>query len=435
MDSLCEAVALDVRRDPGEVAGTDLLPTAAAARFLAKNAFSILKPRSASKPLWLLDCSETIHRRPHGIVGVIGTWNYPIYLTLGAILPALVAGNGVLWKPSENTPRTAEVLELLLNDAGVPRDLVIRLPGEREAGPLLCEAAIDHLHFTGSDTVGRKIAARLGERLIPSTLELSGCDAFVVMADADLELAARTAWYGLTLNHGQTCISTRRAFVAKPLFEEFVNKLVPLFESAKGHSLVTHGQGEQMARIVNDAKTSGARVIAKPGEAMPTLIVDPPADFSGCREASFAPILSVLPFETNDELLSKIHTSPFGLSSAIFSNDRRAAQAVAANLRTGSVVINDVIVPTANPGTPFGGVGASGWGCTSGAEGLLGMTVPQVVSLRRGRFRPHVDAAVLNDPSTADVMRGLLRMSHGGLRQKWRGVKQLVRGLRNRKTS
>ena len=329
-DALCEAVAADVKRIPWEVAATDILPAAAAAKFLLKNAAHILKPRRAGgRPLWLLDCRDTIHRRPHGLVGVIGTWNYPIYLTLGAILPAFVAGNGVLWKPSENTPQTADALLALLLDAGVEPNLLVKLPGEREAGPQLCEADIDFLHFTGSDAVGRRIAARLGERLILSTLELSGCDAFVVMPDADLDLAARTAWYGTTLNNGQTCIATRRAFVPKPVLDDFVTRLEALVESTPPRPLVTRGQIDQMRRIVHDAHQQGFRVLSRPAEeasVSPIVIVDPSARFASCVEASFSPILSVLSFDSREELLSKVRESPFGLSGAVFANDSAEAE-------------------------------------------------------------------------------------------------------------
>src|SRR5207244_3673858 len=110
---------------------------------------------------------------------------------VGQIVPALVAGNAVLWKPSENTPRTAEVVHALFRDAGFPADLLQTLPSTREAGPLLAEADVDYVIFTGSDVVGRKLASRLGERLVPSTLELSGCDAMFVLADADVAMAAK----------------------------------------------------------------------------------------------------------------------------------------------------------------------------------------------------------------------------------------------------
>ena len=149
----------------------------------------MLAPRtigSRLRPTWLMGCRDAVHRRPWGVVGIIGTWNYPIYLNAVQAAQALVAGNAVLWKPSENAPRTADLTHALFLEAGFPRDLFQKLPATREAGPQLADADVDHIVFTGSDAVGRKLAARLGERLVPSTLELSGCDAMFVLADADM---------------------------------------------------------------------------------------------------------------------------------------------------------------------------------------------------------------------------------------------------------
>src|SRR5439155_14906058 len=136
------------------------------------------------------------------------------------ILQALVAGNVVLWKPSELTPGTAEALAGLFRRAGFAPNLLQVLPATREMGPVLAGLDVDHVVFTGSAGVGRKLAARLGERLISSTLELSGCDAQLVLEDADVRLAARAAWFGATLNRGQTCIAVRRAFVQRRLHDE-----------------------------------------------------------------------------------------------------------------------------------------------------------------------------------------------------------------------
>ena len=173
----------------------------------------------------------------------------------------MVAGNGVLWKPSELTPRTAEVLHDLFTLAGFPADLLIRLPATREAGPQLAEADVDFVHFTGSDRVGRKLAARLGERLIPSALELSGVDAVVVLPDADVRLAARSAWFGTTLNAGQTCLAARRVFVHRDVYERFVAELRPLVEASGPVRLVLPGQAEQAARLVKDAEAKGGEVV------------------------------------------------------------------------------------------------------------------------------------------------------------------------------
>jgi aldehyde dehydrogenase (NAD+) len=153
-----------------------------------------------------------------------------------------------------------------------------------------------------------------------------------------------------------------------------------------------------------------------------------------CREAAFSPVGAVLPFDTIDDAVSQAAASPFGLAAAVFTADVRAAEELAARLPVGSVTVNDVIVETAHPGTPFGGRGASGWGVTQGPEGLLAMTCPQAVSVRCGRFRPHVDEAVSPDPgATADILTGLLRASYGGWGGWWTGVRQLARGVRRKR--
>jgi acyl-CoA reductase-like NAD-dependent aldehyde dehydrogenase len=437
-DALTAAVESDVHRQPDEVVGTDLLPVAAACKFLLAEAERILRPRKVGgRPLWLIGTRDAVHRRPFGVVGLIGTWNYPVYLTAVPVLQALVAGNGVLWKPSEQTPRTAEVLHELFLRAGFPADLLVRLPATREAGPQLAEADIDFVHFTGSDRVGRMLAARLGERLIPSALELSGVDAVVVLADADVRLAARSAWFGTTLNAGQTCLAARRAFVHRAVYEGFVAELRPLVAASGPVRLVTPGQAEQAARLVKDAEAKGGAVVRgdKPlGSSemvRPTAVLSPTADLALCREAAFAPLVAVVPFDDTPHAVAMHNACPFGLGAAVFTRDADAGRTLAAELHAGSVVVNDVIAPTAHPATPFGGRGSSGWGVTQGAEGLLQMTVPQVVTVRGGTFRPHVDAALSRDPAAGDVTRGLLRLTHGRtLGERWRGLKQLVGGMR-----
>jgi len=410
-DEICEVIAAEIGRPAVEVVGTELLPTAAALRFLEQQAGRILKPRRVrSRPIWLMGCRDEVHRRPWGLVGIIGTWNYPFYLNAVQIAQALVAGNGVLWKPSENAPRTADLTHQLFLEAGFPAMLIAKLPATREGGAQLAEANVDHVVFTGSDRVGRKLAARLGERLIPSTLELSGIDAMFVLEDADVTMAAKAAWFGVTLNRGQTCIAVRRIFVHRSRLDEFRSLLMPLVESASPMKLA-----------------SGA-------EVRPTIQFDASTDSPVCREVSFSPVAAVIPFDTSDNALSLAGESPFGLSASIFSAGVARAQELASRIRAGSVLINDVIAPTAHPATPFGGRGGSGWGVTQGAEGLLAMTVPQVVTVRKGTFRPHFDEAANPDPATHSILRGLLKATHGrGLLARLAGIRELVRGIRKKK--
>jgi acyl-CoA reductase-like NAD-dependent aldehyde dehydrogenase len=441
-DALLEAVAADIGRPAVEVLASELLPAAAALQFLERRAEQVLAPRRIGWrqcPLWLLGCRDAVHRRPWGVVGAIGTWNYPIFLNVGPLAQALVAGNAVLWKPSENALRTADLLQALFLEAGFPANLLHKLPATREAGPQLAEAAIDYVVFTGSDAVGRRLAGKLGERLIPSTLELSGCDVLFVLADADVDLAAKAAWFGVTLNRGQTCIAVRRIFVEQSkaaAFEESLRKLKP---NLRPMTLVTPGQAQQAHRLIEDAVARGARPLqfAAPTAAEPippTFLLDSTTDAGIFREACFAPVAAVIPFDRLDRAVAQSNACAFGLGASIFTADTRAAEQLAARLPAGSVSINDVLAPTAHPATPFGGRGLSGWGVTQGAEGLLGMTATQVVSVRGGRFRPHLDDAVAPDPATVEILRGLLRWTHArGLREKLRGLMQLIRGGRSRR--
>ena len=452
-----------------EALGSELLATAAALKFLEKRAAKILAPRRVSwwdQPTWLMGSRDVIHHRPWGVVGVIGTWNYPLYLNVIQLAQSYVAGNAVLWKPSENVPRTSELTLALFKAAGFLPGLLQVLPATREAGPQLAETDVDHVVFTGSDVIGRKLASRLGERLIPSTLELSGCDAMFVLDDADITMAARAAWFALTINRGQTCIAVRRIFVPREKFDAFAGALAPLVR-AEPMPLVLWSQKAHAERLIEDATKRGAVVLPFPlavsgglvvtgKDALPspsgepptpakgdgeskaairaTFLLNVPAEAAICREACFAPLAAVIPYGTVEEALAMAKQSPFGLAASIFTADTAKAKGLAAQIPAGHVTINDVLAPTGHPATPFGGRGASGWGVTQGAEGLLAMTTPQAVTVRKGTFRPHFDEAAKPDPATEDMLRGLLKWTHArGLGAKLKGLWQMVRGARKKK--
>jgi acyl-CoA reductase-like NAD-dependent aldehyde dehydrogenase len=308
-------------------------------------------------------------------------------------------------------------------------------------GPALAEAEVDHVVFTGSAAVGRKLAARLGERLVSSTMELSGCDAQLVLEDADVQLAARAAWFGANLNRGQTCIAVRRALVARPLYAPFCDRLRLLAAQARPARLTLPAQARQANRLIEDAVADGATLLdagegpAEDGACRPAVVIDARADMAVCREATFAPVLAVLPFDTIEDALAIEERCPFALAASVFTANQGLARRLAARLRAGAIAVNDVILPTAHPATPFGGRGDSGWGVTQGAEGLLEMTVPQVVSFRGGTFRPHYDSG---DPEKlkkqGELLRGFLEAGHspslgGRLRGWWRVARAAMRGL------
>jgi acyl-CoA reductase-like NAD-dependent aldehyde dehydrogenase len=332
-------------------------------------------------------------------------------------------------------PQFAELLAEQLQRAGFPDGVIQVLPATREMGPILADAGVDHIVFTGSAPVGRKLAARLGEKLITSTLELSGCDAQFVLEDADVELAARAAWFGSTLNHGQTCIAVRRAFVQRSIYPAFCDVIRPLCQAASPLRLAMPSQVRQAERMIEDARKRGARPLndgpigVGESDCRPTVLVDASADLELCREAAFAPLLAVIPFDSLEEGLEQESHSPFALAASVFTRNVQLARKIAARLRSGCVTINEVIVPTAHPGTPFGGRGESGWGVTQGAEGLLEMTVPQTVSMSGRNFRPHYEGSNPDKQTAqAELLRGLLEASHApSLTRRARGWWQVIR--------
>jgi acyl-CoA reductase-like NAD-dependent aldehyde dehydrogenase len=441
-DRLTAAVNADIGKPPDETVAGEVLSLAEACRFLQRQAPGLLKPRRVplrQRPLWLWGQSDTVHRRPRGVVGIIGTWNYPLILNGVQILQAVTAGNGVLWKPSEVAPASAAALFGLLEKAGFPPDLVQQLPATRAAGQELADADVDHVIFTGSSATGRRLAEHLGRRLISSTLELSGCDPMFVLEDGDLALAARAAWFGATLNRGQTCVAVRRVFVPRTSYQPFVDRLTPLQNAATPLPLALPAQVQQAERLVDAALADGARLLASnrpnggPETCLPTVVLDARPEMALCQEASFAPILAVLPYDNLDEALHMNSVCSYGLGASVFTASPHRAAQLAARLRAGSVVVNDAIVATAHPATSFGGHGESGWGVTQGAEGLLEMTVPQVVSVRGGRYRPHYEPVGSPGAVPGEVLRGLLAWGHGAtLRQRWAGLLRMLRGLRSR---
>jgi len=416
---LCDVLRGELGRPVEETLAAEVIPLADACEFLQKRTPTLLKPRLVPRwpfPPWYWLERDEVHRRPRGVVGIIGTWNFPLFLNGVQIAQALAAGNGVVWKPSEAAPAAADALWGLLQRAGFPRDLLQRLPATREAGPQLVEADVDHIVFTGHSTTGRKLASQLGERLISSTLELSGHDALFLLEDGDTNLAARAAWFATTANAGQTCLATRRVFVPRDRLGVLLAVLRPLVEASPAVRLALPAQADAAERIIHDAVAAGAECIRRrasprlPDLFQPALLVHPPVQLF--TEALFAPVLAVFPYSDLSEALAADAQCGYGLGAAIFTRRTDRARALAAQLRTGVVYVNDVLAPTAHPATPLAGRGNSGWGATQGVEGLLEMTAPQTVSFVSGSWRPHYDWRS-SRLGQRRALEALLRWRHG----------------------
>ena len=436
-DALCAAVHRDVGKTPAEVLGSEVLPTADACRFLLRQA-----PRSCGRAgcrRGSVRCgcgdkptSSTVGRAAWW--GSLGRGIIPLFLNAVQILQALLAGNAVVWKPSELTSHFAPLLHQLLLQAGFPPAVVQMLPATREMGPVLAEAAVDHVVFTGSAAVGRKLAARLGERLISSTMELSGCDAQFVLADADVALAARAAWFGCTINRGQTCIAVRRAFVHRTLYSPFCEALRALADGAPAAPLLMPSQVQQARRLLADALGAGARLLneAAPGETgacRPMIVIDATPEMALCREPAFAPVMAVLPFDSVEEALRQESICPFALGASIFTRrqgpcgmaGRPAARGLGDGQRRGGAD-GPSVHAVRRPGRQRLGRHARRRGAAGDDRSADG-------EHPAGAFRPHYDAADAGKlASQEELLRGLLQATHAsGIGSRLRGWGRLIR--------
>ena len=361
------------------------------ARFLERNAEKTLRVRrmrSATLAMWRK--SIYVHHEPFGVVAIVSPWNYPLLFTALHVLPALVAGNCVLLKPSEQTPLTADFLAEIVHAAGVPNDVFQIVHGEGKAGAELVNSNIDKVFFTGSARTGRFIAEACASRFIPVSLELGSSDAAIVLDDANVAQAASGITWGRFTNAGQTCVAPKRAIVIDSVHDAFVSLVKHSVEQLKIGAgdvagtdvgrMITATQSQLLAEQLADAVAKGANVVVKqdiPKSETDQLYVplvvltNVTRDMRVWNEETFGPILAVMRASSDEDALEKANASPFGLSGSVWSRNRSRAKALALRLDAGAVAINDCVITAGMAEVPHGGTKESGMGRIHGAEGLL----------------------------------------------------------------
>jgi acyl-CoA reductase-like NAD-dependent aldehyde dehydrogenase len=325
--------------------------------------------------------------RPLGLIGVIGPWNYPLTNSFGDCIPALMAGNSVILKPSEVTPLTSLLMAEGLAECGLPENVLQVATGRGETGAALIEH-VDMIMFTGSTRTGRKVAEAAARRLIPASLELGGKDPMLVLADADVERAANFATYYSMQNAGQTCISIERAYVEAPVYDEFVAKVSEKVRALRvgkpdGPGSVEVGaitfppQLDLIKDHVADATAKGARILTggkqAPGAGRffePTVLVDVDHTMKCMTEETFGPTLPIMKVADADEAVRLANDSPYGLGASVFSRDSEHGEAIARRLEVGAANVNDAMINYTVLELPMGGAKASGLGSRHGAGGI-----------------------------------------------------------------
>ena len=330
--------------------------------------------RVATSPMHWPGRNE-VRKVPLGVVGILSPWNYPINLALIPLAGAISAGNHVLLKPSEHTPRTSALLQELIADVFPPQRAAVVL-GDAEIAQEFAGLPFDHLFFTGSTEVGRKVMAAAAPNLTPVTLELGGKSPTFVSASCNIEEAARRIAQGKCFNGGQTCIATDYLLVEGDRMEALVAALqcavAAYFPTGGATSdltaMVSDAQYRRLAGWLADAKARGARLIEiGPGDAerrvLPlTLVLDAPADCDLMQHELFGPVLPLLRVADANAAIDYINARPRPLALYLFDTDARRVDDFLARTSVGSVAINDTIVQFAQAGLPFGGIGASGLG-------------------------------------------------------------------------
>lgn len=436
MDLLTAAVAAEPGRTAADVRVSEILPLLAAAEFLEKNAAKILSTRrlgGTGRPFWLRDVESEIQRVALGRVLVIGPSNYPLLLPGAQVLQALMAGNAVTWKPGHGGRAVALVFLEEMVRAGLPREL-LQVTGESvEAGLEAIQEGADKVFFTGSAENGRAVMRLLAEAGTPCVMELSGCAAMVVMPSAEPGRVTAALGFSMRLNGSSTCMATRRLLVMGETTarrEALVERLALEFAGIAPVKLDARVQ-EAMWSLVEEARRQGATVLGeiRLGEKQaPVIVVGVTPSMRIAQTDIFAPLLSVI--DVADEAAVEVaqRACPYGLSVSIFGEEATARR-LAARMSVGSVVINDVIVPTADPRVPFGGRRASGFGVTRGAEGLLEMTAVRTVQVRRGGSQQHYERT--NEGHTR-LFDGLIVAGHGKTwRERWGGLQAMVRAAQS----
>ena len=332
---------------------------------------------------------------PLGVVGAITPWNSPIASEAQKMAPALAAGCAIVIKPAEITPRMAIELAYIAQRAGVPDGIVSVLPGK---GSVVGDALVRHplvkrIAFTGGTAVGMGIQRLAAEKLMPTSLELGGKSPTIVCADADLDHAVAGVVYGIFSSSGESCIAGSRAFVHASVYDEFKSRLLaavkglrvadPALETTHMGPLVNRGHRDSVERYVQLGRDEGGRILcggARPQGGyydqgsyyLPTVIEGLPNTARMCREEIFGPVLALLPWSDEADLIAQCNDNDYGLASGIWTRDYKAAWRIGRALHTGTVWINTYKLFSVS--TPFGGVKLSGTGREKGRQGILEYT-------------------------------------------------------------
>jgi acyl-CoA reductase-like NAD-dependent aldehyde dehydrogenase len=435
-DRLADIVTSETGKPRSDVFGNELFYVCDAIGFWTKAAEKWLRQRKIRPHLLKVKRVLSTYQ-PLGVVGIISPWNFPLVLTAGDAVPALMAGNAVIIKPSELTPFTALFVADLAQKTSLPNNLLQVVVGGAETGEALIDN-VDMISFTGSVEVGKHVMRRAADRLIPISLELGGKDPMIVLKDADLERAANACVWGALMNCGQVCTSIERVYVEEQIYQIFVGKIVErvrrLRQGRSGDevelgSMTSEEQLKKVIAQVDDAVMKGAKVLTGgrinpsfPGIYYePTVLVDVTHDMSIIQDETFGPVIPIMKVNNADEALRLANDSRYGLDAIVFSRDRIKARQMAQSLYTGTVCINDGLVNYIIPEAPMGGVKDSGFSRRHGPEGIRKYCYHKTIVIDRFGLKKEMPWFPASRKKTAQMRRLISLLWRSGWRNKLAG--------------
>lgn len=416
-----------LNRNVADTLVCEVLPLVEACRFLEREAAWILAPQrlsSHARPFWLRRVTAETRREPLGVVLIIAPANYPLFLPGVQTLQALAAGNAVLWKPAPGGMAAAQALRDILLACGLDPALLQLLDESTQAACDAIADGVDKVFLTGSASTGTAVLHESAAHATPAVMELSGCDAVFLLPGADLARSVAALIFGMRLNGSATCMAPRRLF----LIGEHPGLMAALLDQLRSLPPITLPVRIQiqLADLLEDAASLGGSIHME-GSAEKLLyavIGGAAADMRIAQSDIFAPVLCVFEVPDVHAALAAHAPCPYALTAAIFGPEADA-RVLASQLPVGTVLINDLIVATADPRVSFGGRKSSGFGLTRGREGLLEMTALKTIVAQRSRdLRAYQPTTAQHQPFFAAYIEAV----HGGtLRARWQGLRRFFR--------
>jgi acyl-CoA reductase-like NAD-dependent aldehyde dehydrogenase len=429
-DRVAQVVVSETGKTYEDAQLADIGYTANALGFWAKHAESYLADeRVRSESLFALGKRLIVRHVPVGVVGVIGPWNFPLANSFGDCIPAMMAGNSVVLKPSEVTPLSSLLMDEMLRECGLPEDVYQVATGDGSTGSALVDE-VDVVMFTGSTRTGKLVMKRAAETLTPCYLELGGKDPMIVCADAAVERAANAAAYYSMNNAGQVCISVERVYVEEPVYDEFVARVKENVESlrqgpSKGAGSIDVGavifppQLDIVSDHVRDAVDKGAKVLTG-GHAReeggrffePTVLVDVDHSMKCMTEETFGPTIPIMKVKDSEEAVRLANDSQYGLQASVWTRDLRKGEELARRIEAGVVCVNDAQINYTALELPMGGWKESGVGARHASGGILKYTKPQTLLITPRALKRELHMFPYRERRTRLLMR-VLRLLYG----------------------